>query len=72
VARIEDLSGKYGVGYLLANGSVGMIFNDGTSLTKRPENNFIYYDRKSTIYTELSNSLKKKGEILKLAQRKLI
>lgn len=40
-----DLSGKYGVGYVLANGSVGVAFNDGTSLTRTPEGAHIYYEK---------------------------
>lgn len=41
-----DLSSKYGVGYLLANGSIGTVFNDGTSLTRMSDNTFIYYEKK--------------------------
>ena len=74
VLEIDDISGKYGVGYLMANSSEGIIFNDGTSLTKRPGGSLVYYDRKVVEYASdlaVPAQLKKKGDILRLVQRNL-
>jgi len=72
VVEIGDMSNKYGIGYLLANGSQGVIFNDGTSLTKQPEGALIYYDKTTVEYASvlaLPHELKKKTDILRLAQK---
>lgn len=41
-----DMSSKYGIGYLLSNGSFGVVFNDQTSLTSLSDDCFIYYDKR--------------------------
>lgn len=43
-----DASNKYGIGYLLSNGSCGMAFNDQTSLTERGSS-LLYFDGKSVM-----------------------
>jgi len=37
------MSNKYGIGYLLSNGSFGVIFNDQTSLTSFSDSTYMYY-----------------------------
>lgn len=44
------MSSRYGIVYLLANGSRGVIFNDGTSLTKKEGGCFAYFDKKVEEY----------------------
>lgn len=61
-----DMSSKYGIGYLLSNGSFGVVFNDQTSLTALADDCFLYYDRRPMRLSLLPESLKKKSDILKL------
>jgi hypothetical protein len=61
-----DMSSKYGIGYLLSNGSFGVVFNDQTSLTAQADDCFLYYDRRPIRLSLLPESLKKKSDILKL------
>lgn len=45
-----DYSSKYGLGYLLSNGSTGVFFNDSTKILLDPaagSNTFYYYERKA-------------------------
>lgn len=42
-----DYTSKYGLGYILSNGSVGVFFNDATKIIQaRDGNRFDYYERK--------------------------
>ena len=48
VNKWVDYSNKYGLGYLLSNGAIGVVFNDSTKIlihSRREE--FIYYERQS-------------------------
>jgi hypothetical protein len=60
------MSSKYGIGYLLSNGSFGVVFNDQTSLTALTDDCFLYHDRRPLRLSQLPDSLRKKGEILRL------
>lgn len=65
------MSAKYGIGYLLSNGSFGVVFNDQTSLTAISDDCWLYYDKKAVKLNLLPESLRKKGDILKLCSDKL-
>ena len=64
-----DTSSKYGVGYLLSNGSCGIIFNDSTSLTAAGDT-LLYFDGKGVKKVK-EEDYNKKLSILKLCQEKL-
>ena len=66
-----DMSAKYGIGYLLSNGNFGVVFNDQTSLTALADDCWLYYDRTAVKLSLLPESLRKKGEILRLCSDKL-
>ena len=38
VKKWVDYSSKYGLGYLLSNGSTGVFFNDSTKIVSHPKN----------------------------------
>ena len=38
-----DYSKKYGIGYMLNDGSVGVYFNDGSKILGGYESPFVYY-----------------------------
>lgn len=74
------MSQKYGIGYLLSNGNYGVVFNDGSSLTRiqqdgvsiNPERNYCYFHSgKVEFYSKISKELGKKSEILKMCEKKL-
>ena len=47
VKKWIDYSSKYGLGYLLNNGNIGIYFNDSTKIIYKPNGcNFIYVERK--------------------------
>ena len=47
VKKWIDYSSKYGLGYLLNNGNIGVYFNDSTKIIYKPNGcNFIYIERK--------------------------
>jgi len=49
VKKWVDYSSKYGLGYLLSNGSSGVFFNDGSKIILDPNGNiFEYIERKGT------------------------
>ena len=67
VSRFCDHSDKYGLGYLLLNGTVGAIFNDSTRMVMDPHENFIQYwsSYKCTLPTVLyKNDQNQKKKIL--------
>lgn len=45
VVKWHDYSSKYGLGYLLSNGTIGVFFNDGSKLIGQNENTFDYIVR---------------------------
>ncbi len=40
VKKWVDYSSKYGLGYLLSNGSTGVFFNDSTKIVSHPKNKY--------------------------------
>lgn len=42
VKKWIDYSSKYGLGYLLSNGSTGVFFNDSTKIVAHPK--FLYFE----------------------------
>jgi polo-like kinase 1 len=42
VKKWIDYSSKYGLGYLLSNGSTGVFFNDSTKIVAHPK--YIYFE----------------------------
>ena len=54
VKKWIDYSSKYGLGYILSNGHIGVYFNDSTKIIYRPNGaNFIYIERNSQEKTEI-------------------
>ena len=47
VKKWVDYSSKYGLGYILSNGSVGVFFNDSTKIVLEPTGNSFYYFERS-------------------------
>ena len=57
VKKWIDYSSKYGLGYILSNGHIGVYFNDSTKIIYRPNGaNFIYIERNSQEKTEIITS----------------
>ena len=49
-----DYSSKYGLGYILSDGNVGVYFNDSTKIIYKPNGaNFIYIERNAQEKTEI-------------------
>lgn len=60
VQRWIDYSSKYGLGYLLSEGSSGVFFNDSTKIVAEPNStHFFYYERKAVSATEKQDVLSK-------------
>ena len=54
VKKWIDYSSKYGLGYILSNGHVGVYFNDSTKIIYKPNGtNFIYIERNTQEKTEI-------------------
>ena len=54
VKKWIDYSSKYGLGYILSDGNVGVYFNDSTKIIYRPNGaNFIYIERNNAEKTEI-------------------
>ena len=54
VKKWIDYSSKYGLGYILSNGHIGVYFNDSTKIIYRPNGaNFIYIERNAAEKTEI-------------------
>lgn len=66
-----DMASKYGIGYLLSNGSCGVIFNDQTSLTRLANRSYLYHNGTVSRMPQLTKELAKKGDILRLCSDKL-
>lgn len=47
VKKWVDYSSKYGLGYILSNGSVGVFFNDSTKIVLEPAGTSFYYFERS-------------------------
>jgi polo-like kinase 1 len=43
VKKWVDYSSKYGIGYILSNGSAGVFFNDSTKILIEPGSSYFYY-----------------------------
>lgn len=53
VQKWIDYSSKYGLGYLLSDGSAGVFFNDSTKIVAETNGlHFYYYERKAVSPTE--------------------
>lgn len=75
VTKWVDYSSKYGVGYMLSNGSIGVYFNDSTKIILLPDGNaFDYVTRRTQDKPEVHSThgldgypeeLKKKVTLLK-------
>lgn len=69
VAKWVDFSSKYGVGYLMNEGTAGVFFNDGTKIvTQRGSRNFTYIDRKTTVFDfsdQLTEDIERKCHLLR-------
>jgi len=71
VEKWVDYTLKYGLGYIIQGGIVGIYFNDSTKLVVAPNReNFQYYERgsskyKSCLLSNFDESLKKKVTLLK-------
>ena len=48
VKKWVDYSSKYGLGYLLSNGSTGVFFNDSTKIVLEPKGTYFEYMEKRT------------------------
>ena len=54
VKKWIDYSSKYGLGYILSNGHIGVYFNDSTKIIYKPNGaNFIYIERNNIEKTEI-------------------
>ena len=54
VKKWIDYSSKYGLGYILSDGNVGVYFNDSTKIIYKPNGaNFIYIERNAAEKTEI-------------------
>ena len=79
VEKFIDCSDKFGIGYLLSNGDIGIYFNDGTKMILIKNTNCIYYINKNNddkikinYKGSISNQLEGKRKILKLLYKNLI
>ena len=73
VNKWVDYSTKYGLGYLLNNGNVGVYFNDYTKILLNPKSNdFIYVERKMKDQKDMIISFKLKGEPKEIKKKMLI
>ena len=73
VNKWVDYSTKYGLGYLLNNGNVGVYFNDYTKILLNPtSNDFTYVERKMKDQKDMIISFKLKGEPKEIKKKMLI
>ena len=79
IEKFIDRSDKYGIGYLLSNGDIGVYFNDGTKMVLIKLNHNIFYINKNNeqkiinFRENIKNSeLESKRTILKLFYKSLI
>ena len=55
IEQWSDYTNKYGMGYTLTNGSMGVYFNDNTKISLAPDNFSIEYIIKNESKQELKN-----------------
>lgn len=73
VNKWVDYSTKYGLGYLLNNGNIGVYFNDYTKILLNPtSNNFSYVERKMTDEKDMIISFKQNGEPKEIKKKMLV
>ncbi len=73
VKKWIDYSSKYGLGYILSDGHIGVYFNDSTKIIYRPNGaNFIYIERNSQEKTEIITPHTFKEEFSKDLNKKVI
>jgi polo-like kinase 1 len=73
VKKWIDYSSKYGLGYILSDGHIGVYFNDSTKIIYRPNGaNFIYIERNSQEKTEIITPHTFKEEFTKDLNKKVI
>lgn len=51
--KFIDYSSKYGLGYMLSNGSSGVFFNDSTKIIMHPKQLFFQYFEKKQVENKL-------------------
>ncbi len=62
VKKWVDYSSKYGLGYLLSNGSTGVYFNDSTKMVAHPKNMY-YFQIKDILSIWKKNIMKNKMKL---------
>ena len=73
VTKWVDYSSKYGLGYLLNNGNIGVYFNDYTKILLNPtSNDFSYVERKTNDEKDMIISFKLNGEPKEIKKKMLI
>lgn len=73
VKKWIDYSSKYGLGYVLSNGHVGVYFNDSTKIIYKPVGlNFIYVERKPSERVEIITTHLLNEEFQKDLNKKVI
>ena len=73
VKKWIDYSSKYGLGYVLSNGHVGVYFNDSTKIIYKPLGlNFIYVERKPSERVEIITTHLLNEEFKKDLNKKVI
>jgi len=73
VNKWVDYSTKYGLGYLLNNGNIGVYFNDYTKILLNPtSNDFSYVERKTKDEKDMIISFKLNGEPKEIKKKMLI
>ena len=73
VKKWIDYSSKYGLGYVLSNGHVGVYFNDSTKIIYKPMGlNFIYVERKPSERVEIITTHLLSEEFQKDLNKKVI
>ena len=73
VKKWIDYSSKYGLGYVLSNGHVGVYFNDSTKIIYKPLGlNFIYVERKPSERVEIITTHLLNEEFQKDLNKKVI
>jgi len=55
VCRYADYTSKYGLGFLMNNGSAGVLFNDATKIVVCPQNKFVRYIERISANSNVAN-----------------
>jgi len=72
VVKYYDYSSKYGLGYALSNGAIGVFFNDGAKLIAPPGDKFEYIVRRSTDKQDVSTTYSLKDHPQDVHKRVLV